>query len=286
MQLKVQSSSQAETKYVAPQHLVTNLEYVLEPHKKRSKFLRARIDTCTNVNIPPVSVYKVLYKDPDCDMFAPSSKDGISTYTAEKIQVLGSCDLFVVHPETRCLKEVTFQVVNHEGSVITSCMTSLELGLIQLHSVFNQSIPDCGRLLFSDADHPNKCKNENFKSSSSVGNNASPIEVQSTVVPDVTATEVYQCMTHIGQDKNKLMQCQAQVHTVLQDRKCQKVKNAHEWPQEPKSCALQLRKPAIKCKKEHKKDHSVMLQHRQATKVKKPCQQPRKMCQRTITVQM
>ena len=177
LQLKVQSSNQAETKYVAPQHLVTNLEYVLEPHKKRSKFLRASIDTCTNVNILPVSVYKVLYKDPDCDMLAPSSKDGISTYTTEKIQVLGSCDLFVVHPETRCLKEVTFQVVNHEGSVIVSCATSLKLALIQLHSVFNQSVPDCGKLLFSNADHPYKCKNEKIKSSSGVDDSASPIEV-------------------------------------------------------------------------------------------------------------
>ena len=38
LQLKVQSSNQAATKCVAPQHLVTNLEYVLEPHKKRNKF--------------------------------------------------------------------------------------------------------------------------------------------------------------------------------------------------------------------------------------------------------
>ena len=153
LQLKVQSSNQAQTKYVAPQHLVTNLEYVLEPHRKRSKFLKARIDTCANVNILPVSVYKVLYRDPDCDMLAPSSKDGISTYITEKIQVLGSCDLFVVHPETKCLKEMTFQVVNHEGSMIISCVTSTELGLKQLHSVFNRSVPDCGRLMFSDADH-------------------------------------------------------------------------------------------------------------------------------------
>ena len=114
LQLKVQSSNQAETKCVVLQHLVTILEYVLEPHKKRTKFLRARIDTCANVNVIPISVYRVLYKDPDCGMLVPSSKDGISTYTPEKFQVLGSCDLFVVHSETRCLKEVTFQLVNHE----------------------------------------------------------------------------------------------------------------------------------------------------------------------------
>ena len=57
MQIK---SMQAEKQCYIPQHLVTNLEYVLAPNKKRTKFLRARIDTCANVNILPISVYKVI----------------------------------------------------------------------------------------------------------------------------------------------------------------------------------------------------------------------------------
>ena len=218
----------------------------------------------------------MLYKDPDCVMLAPSSKHGITTHTTEKINVLGSCDLFVVHPDTKCLKKITFQVVNHEGSVIVSCVTSLELGLIQLHSVFNDSVTDCERLLYSEADHPNKYKHQNIESSSNVSDNASPIEVQSTVVPDVTATEVHQCVTQMGQQKNKLMQCPAQDDTVVQDKKCQKVKSAHTRPQEPKSYILQSRKAAIKCKKEHQKDQSVMLPHKPATMVKKPGQATQK----------
>ena len=91
-------------------------------------------------------------------MLVPNSKDGISTYTTEKINVLRSCELFVVHPDTRCLKEVPFQVVNHDGSVIVSCMTSHDLGLIQPHSMLNESIPDCGRLIFGNVDHLNKYK--------------------------------------------------------------------------------------------------------------------------------
>ena len=106
LQLKVQPQcDEAETKFIAPQHLFTNLEIKLKPHKKRTKFLRARIETCANVNLIPISVYKLLYKDPDCVKIAPSSKNGISTYTTEKIPVLGFCDLFVGHPDTRCLKE-------------------------------------------------------------------------------------------------------------------------------------------------------------------------------------
>ena len=64
-------------------------------------------------------------------------------------------DLFVVHPDTKCLRKISFQEVNHEGSVIVSCVTNLELGLIKLHSVFSDSVPECGRLLYSEAEHPN-----------------------------------------------------------------------------------------------------------------------------------
>ena len=172
-------------------------------------------------------------------MLTPSSKHGITMYTTEKINVLGSCDQFVVHPDTKCLKKLAFQVVNHEGSVIVSCVTSLELGLIQLYSVFNGSAPDCGRLLYSEADHPNKYKHQSIESSSNVSNNASLIEVQSTIVQDFTATEVDQCVTQMGLEKNKLMQCPAQDDTFSQDKKYQKVKSAHMQPQEPTSYKLQ-----------------------------------------------
>ena len=171
-------------------------------------------------------------------------------------------------------------MVNHEGSVIVSCVTSLELGLIQLHSVFNKNVPDCERLLYSEADHPHKYKYQNTESSSSVSNNASPIEVQSTIVPDVTTTEVNQCVTKRNK-KNKLMQCPAQDDTVLQDRKGQKMKSAHVQPQEPRSHILQSQKPAIKCKKQHQKDQSVMLPHKPATMVKEPGQATQKKVLRT-----
>ena len=242
----------------------------MEPNQRGTKFLRAGIDTCANVNILPISVYKVIYKDPDCVMLAPSNKTGITTYTNEKINVLGFCDMFVVHP--KCLQKITFQVVHHEGSVIVSCATNLELGLIQLHSVFNKMNPDCGRLLYSEADHPNKYRYQNIKSSSSMSDNASAIAVQSNVAPDVRATEVIQCVIQMGQEKSKLMPFLAQEVTVLQDRKCQKMKRVHMWPQETKSYKMQSRKPAIKCKKEHQKDQSVVLPHNPATMVKKPGQ--------------
>ena len=85
LQMKVKNK-QAEDNHSEVQHLVTNLEYKLKPHRRRFKFLRARIDTWSNVYVMPVSVYPVMYKDPDCTKLAPSKKNGIYTYTTVKIQ--------------------------------------------------------------------------------------------------------------------------------------------------------------------------------------------------------
>ena len=76
LQMKVKHK-QAEDNCFDVQHLVTHLEYKLKPHARRTKFLRARIDTCSNVNVMPVSAYCVMYKDPDCTKLIPSKKNGI-----------------------------------------------------------------------------------------------------------------------------------------------------------------------------------------------------------------
>ena len=73
LQIKVKHK-QAENNCSDVQHLVTNLEFKLKPHRRRTTFLRARIDTCSNVNVMLVSVYHVMYKDPDCAKLAPSKK--------------------------------------------------------------------------------------------------------------------------------------------------------------------------------------------------------------------
>ena len=72
--------------------------------------------------------------------FTPSSKLKIGAHTADKIKVIGSCTLLAVHPDTQCLKEVTFHVTSHEGSVVLSCVTTLEFCLIQPCSNLESSI--------------------------------------------------------------------------------------------------------------------------------------------------
>ena len=80
----------------------------------------------------PVSIYKKLFKDEDCTQIAPS-KLQLATYTNKKVKIIGSCNLYIIHPDTRCLEETQFYVARNEGSTLISCATSLALSLIKPH---------------------------------------------------------------------------------------------------------------------------------------------------------
>ena len=160
-------STQLWTKIQAPQHLITNLAYKVKPHHKSDQYLWERLDTCTDVNIMSASMYKLVSDDPDCKKLAPSSKLEIGTYTTDKITVVGCCTLFVAHPDAQCLKEITFHVTSHEGSVVLCCVTTLELSLIQPHKNLDY-ISSSAILISSNADHPRKNKFSKNKSQKNV----------------------------------------------------------------------------------------------------------------------
>ena len=151
MQIKPE---QADHESCETQHLFTHLEYKLKYHRRSTKFLRARIDTCSNANVMPVSIYKKIFKDPDCSKLTQNQSEGIYTYTTEKIPVIGSCELLVLHPDDKCFLKVPLHVVSIKGSVIVSCATSINLNLIQIHKELDTNIPDCARWYYSSADKP------------------------------------------------------------------------------------------------------------------------------------
>ena len=103
LQVKIQCT-QANTKSPTPYHLITNLAYQLKPHHKRNQYLRARLDTCANVNIMPASVYKLVFQDPDCKKLVPSKLE-IGTYTTDTVKLVGSCMFHLVHPDSKHLLE-------------------------------------------------------------------------------------------------------------------------------------------------------------------------------------
>ena len=60
---------------------------------------------------------------------------------------------YLVHPDTKCLQEVTFYVASNNGSVLLSCVTTLALGLIQPHTKLYY-LPPRATLITSSAEHP------------------------------------------------------------------------------------------------------------------------------------
>ena len=120
--------------------------------------MRARLDTCADVNITPASVYKLVFQDSDRKKLA-TSKLEISTYTTDNVKLVGSCVFYLVHPDTKCLQEVTFYVASNNGSVLLSCATTLRLGLIQPWSRLDY-LPPRATLIASSADHPERTKSK------------------------------------------------------------------------------------------------------------------------------
>ena len=56
------------------------------------------MDTCTDVNIMPASVCKLVFKDPDLKKLAPSNLE-IGTYTTDTVKVVGILCILSGSPE-------------------------------------------------------------------------------------------------------------------------------------------------------------------------------------------
>ena len=63
LQLKVKRRQARENNVPKATHLITNLAYRLQPHHHRNMYLRARLDTCADVNLMPASIYQLIFKD-------------------------------------------------------------------------------------------------------------------------------------------------------------------------------------------------------------------------------
>ena len=161
-----------------------------------------------------------MYKDPECTKLEPSNKVAVKTYTKEKIRIVGSCKMFVVHPEIKMLQEVTFHVTSHEGSVNMSCATSIQLGLIHPHTKLDE-MPEEGSLIYSKADMPKKHRNKSCQAESKMCSKKSKSQIQRSY-----------------------------------DKNCQAEKYVHMWPKKPnkvirsvtkeENTDVQLTKPAIR----------------------------------------
>ena len=87
----------------------------------------------------------------------------------------------MINPDTKSLQEVIFQVTSHEGSVIISCATSLELGLIQPHKNLDV-VPEKGSFIYSAAALPVKQKNKKSAPDNKLSDSLNSSKMQSHTV--------------------------------------------------------------------------------------------------------
>ena len=104
----------------------------------------------------PASVYKLVYRDPNLKKLAPN-KMQVGTYTNDTVKIVGTCKLYLVHPDTKQLKETTFYVATNDGSMLLACNTTLDLDLIQTRSRLDY-VPPRTSLITSTQDHPKKTR--------------------------------------------------------------------------------------------------------------------------------
>ena len=76
---------------------MTNLVYHLQLHHKRNQYLCARLDTCEDVNLMPMAVYCLMFKDPDLRKLIPSSME-IETYTDNIVKIICTCQVLPSTP--------------------------------------------------------------------------------------------------------------------------------------------------------------------------------------------
>ena len=137
-------------------YLMANLAYHLQKYHTWNQYLRARLDTCAHVNLMPMAVYCLMFKDPQLKKLTPSNME-IETYTSEIVKIIGMCHFYLVHPKSKHLLKVTIFIAKENGSVLLSCRTTMELGLIKPR-VHLDYLPPKARLLTSTCDQPSKTR--------------------------------------------------------------------------------------------------------------------------------
>ena len=92
----------------------------------------AYVDTGADVNLISKNRYVKLHNDDRLRHIMPSDIK-LGVWGDDQIALLGKCNIYLVHPDTKKPVKVTFYVTDKSGSTLLSCATSLKLDLIKLH---------------------------------------------------------------------------------------------------------------------------------------------------------
>ena len=94
----------------------------------------------------------MMFNDPEVKHLADNDIS-LGVYNDHQVNILGKCNFFMLHPDSKKPLAVTFYIASNEGSVLLSCTTLLALDLIQTRPRLDY-LPPRAKLITSAADHP------------------------------------------------------------------------------------------------------------------------------------
>ena len=143
----LQQKTGTSSKFQQIKHFV---EVKLKPYHTHAVYMHAYVNTGADVNLMPRDMYIKLYNDDNLKHLKPSDIK-LGVWGDDQIALLGKCNIYLVHPDTKKPVEVTFYVADKSGSTLLSCATSLKLDLIKLHPRLGVP-PPRAKIITSQAD--------------------------------------------------------------------------------------------------------------------------------------
>ena len=151
-----ESSIQQKQQYVVMNTIAKfkRLQQIVEvkfsPYDANSIYMDAYVDTGADVNLISKNRYVKLHNDDRLRHIMPSDIK-LGVWGDDQIALLGKCNIYLVHPDTKKPVKVTFYVMDKSGSTLLSCATSLKLDLIKLHPRLGVP-PPRAKIITSQAD--------------------------------------------------------------------------------------------------------------------------------------
>ena len=120
--------------------LYVNIPYQLKPYRKHNKYLCIQLDMCTDVNLMPESVYKLVFNNLQTAKLAKNDID-LTVYTRHSVDPIGKCTFYMLSKATTQPIKAEFYVAKEEGSVLLSSERVFQLQLLNVKPRLEYLLP-------------------------------------------------------------------------------------------------------------------------------------------------
>ena len=115
----------------------TTVEVTVKPYHKRTTPIVCKLDTGAETNVIPKTEFDKIIACPSDKALGPPQI--LTAYGGQKIECMGTCQLFIHHKDG--MKEATFTVTNVQGTAMLGCKTCEELEFVTINCSIESTPP-------------------------------------------------------------------------------------------------------------------------------------------------